>query len=421
MILVDSGAYGGFSLSNTPSGILILGSSGVPSTIAGAVTLTNAQSVILQGLSMPAGLTVTNGTNVELVNDIVSGLNISGGSGNRAEHDVAATITIGGSSADDSIVNNTVAGAVTINGTTGLILSGDTITGGVSVSSASAGTITANNISNAAINLNLATTFTGSIDHNSIHGGVVGVAYSTPALLNANNIYSNGTGVVDTVNSNTGGLGFVAGSIANQIYFNSIGVNLTGLMQLQDIHNNITGVVGSGTLGGATLDTANLIEMNTTGVNFTGTIQFNRIDRNNVGIQSTSIQTIIHNLVYRNITAGIDTGGAVDVRIVSNTFYTTLGNNIQVDGGSSNVQILDSILWNTTGYDIDVADNSRSGFFSDYNDLFTTGTGKIVHWLLDFTDILDWQVTLNRYDLHSIGTTVVNPNFCPAAVCQLGP
>jgi hypothetical protein len=58
-----------------------------------------------------------------------------------------------------------------------------------------------------------------------------------------------------------------------------------------------------------------------------------------------------------------------------------------------------------------VANNSQSGFFSDYNDLYATGSGVLVHWDIDFKDILDWQVDVNLYDLHSIGSTVVNPSW----------
>ncbi|MFI5378326.1 MAG: right-handed parallel beta-helix repeat-containing protein, partial [Tepidisphaerales bacterium] len=412
VILVDSGAYSGFTLSGAPSGVLITGPSGVPATFIGAVMLTNVQGVILQGLSMTGGLTLTNCTNVEIANDSASSLTLSGGSGDRVDHSALATLTINGNPTNATFVNNTVSGAVTLSGSTNLVMIGNYMSGGLTVSTPSAGTITGNHISGGPTALNLATQFTGSIDHNAIFGSNIGVTYATPALLNVNRIYNNNTGVVDSVNSLTGGLGFVAGSVGNEIFNNYVtGVNLTGLMQLQHVHNDSTGVTGSGTLGSTTLDNANLIEMNYTGTNFTGTIQFNRIARNNVGIQATNGQIVIHNLIYRNLTAGIDTGGANDVRIINNTFYSTSGNNIQVDGGSSNVQALNNIMWTTAGYDLYVADNSRAGFFSDYNDLFSTGTGKLVHWLLDFIDILDWQVTLNRLDLHSIGTTVINPTW----------
>jgi len=42
-------------------------------------------------------------------------------------------------------------------------------------------------------------------------------------------------------------------------------------------------------------------------------------------------------------------------------------------------------------YDIYVDSSSRTGFFSDYNDLYATGSGQIVYYLISFNDILDWQ------------------------------
>ena len=58
-----------------------------------------------------------------------------------------------------------------------------------------------------------------------------------------------------------------------------------------------------------------------------------------------------------------------------------------------------------------VANDSTSGFFSDYNDLHASGTGKLVYWTKDFTDVLDWQEDVHQFDLHSIGHTVVNPEW----------
>ena len=73
------------------------------------------------------------------------------------------------------------------------------------------------------------------------------------------------------------------------------------------------------------------------------------------------------------------------------------------------MEILNNILWTGGGYDLDIAADSHSGFFSDFNDLYSTGGGLIVHYLEDFSVILDWQDDVALYDLHSIGTTVVNP------------
>ena len=44
---------------------------------------------------------------------------------------------------------------------------------------------------------------------------------------------------------------------------------------------------------------------------------------------------------------------------------------------SQNVQLRNNILWTPRGYDISVANDSQQGFDSNYNLLYTTGTGKI--------------------------------------------
>ena len=82
---------------------------------------------------------------------------------------------------------------------------------------------------------------------------------------------------------------------------------------------------------------------------------------------------------------------------------------IVISGGSSVIQVLNDVLWTRGGYDLSVADDSRVGFTSDYNDLYSSGAGILVHWDVNFNDILDWQDDVNQYDLHSVGRTIVNP------------
>ena len=53
--------------------------------------------------------------------------------------------------------------------------------------------------------------------------------------------------------------------------------------------------------------------------------------------------------------------------------------------GAADVEIRNNILWAADGYDIYVANDSTSGYFSDYNDLYATGAGKLVFWTMDFS------------------------------------
>ncbi len=254
--------------------------------------------------------------------------------------------------------------------------------------------------------------FTGLVRANEIMGANVGVAYSAAATLSANRIHDNVTGVVSTVGGNVNGLGFVGMADPNDIYANTTGVLLTGQMQNQHVFDNTTGVSGSGILGGTDAALANLIENNATGVgSFTGTIQFSRIARNDVGIAATNGLIIIHNQVYKNTSIGIAVNADTDVRIVSNTIYSPLGDSIRIDGSSSNIEVRSNIVWSETGYGIYVDNNSQTGFFSDYNDLHATGTGRVAYWTKDFSDILDFQADVAAFDLHSIGRTAVHPQW----------
>ena len=97
-----------------------------------------------------------------------------------------------------------------------------------------------------AVALDIRSNFVGLITNNDVHNATVGVNYAVPAQLIGNRIFTNATGIVMPVNSTSGGLGYFPGSGRNEIYANTTGVNLTGRMQNQYIHNNATRVAGSG-------------------------------------------------------------------------------------------------------------------------------------------------------------------------------
>ncbi|MFI5378942.1 MAG: right-handed parallel beta-helix repeat-containing protein, partial [Tepidisphaerales bacterium] len=387
--------------------------------------------------------TPTNNANVQN-NTITGDVTLNGGTNEVFNGNSMGSLTLQGGASNLTITNNTITGALTLQGppmnnvtitgnSMGSLLLNATVTGTSSISLNDIGGVPQPplphfGVSPAAqpssggpppITMDLEAPFGGPINFNNVHGGTIGVNYAVPEQLISNHIYSNTTGVVMPINSTSGGLGFFPGSGTNEIYNNTIGVNLTGLMQLQHIYSNTTGVIGSGILGGSSLDTANIIETNTTGVDFAGIVQFNRIDRNATGILAHNAQVVVHNVIYRNMGAGVRTSGATDLRIDDNTFYQTAGNGVQVDGGSSRVELLNNVFQADGGTDVYVADDSRSGFFSDYNDLYSTGTGKIFHYISDFTDILDLQRDINLFDLHSIGTSAVNPTYAQPRFANL--
>src|SRR5262249_35930201 len=85
-----------------------------------------------------------------------------------------------------------------------------------------------------------------------------------------------------------------------------------------------------------------------------------------------------------------------------------------------NAELVSNILSSETGYAVYVDNNSQTGFWSDYNTLDAGDTGKLVYWTKDFTDILDFQADVARFDLHSAGRTVVNPGWDGPRVIYAG-
>ena len=85
--------------------------------------------------------------------------------------------------------------------------------------------------------------------------------------------------MVSTVSDPASALGFIAGTLPNQIWGNATGVELIdAAMQNQHVYENQAGVIGSGSLAATDLDHANLIELNGMGIDeFSGPIEFNRI------------------------------------------------------------------------------------------------------------------------------------------------
>jgi hypothetical protein len=424
VILVDAGTYAdGFTLTAADPGVTIIGAVDESTVIQGAVILQNAIGAELRRQVLAGGVTLAASNNAALTSNSLGGpgLLIDGGSGNRVTHNIVTSlgsgITLTGGDMNTTIERNVItavdrAVAITGTGTTDLWMRGNLLDGaakGIELLVPASGQIAENEVSATSVGLDIGAAFAGLIKGNVIHHAALGVAYSAPADLSENRIHNNTTGVSASVGGTVDALGFVGSGSPNEIYANNLGVVLTGQMQNQHIHHNMTGVFGSGLLGGSDLELANLIEWNAIGVDLDGTIQFNRIAYNQAGILTRSDQEISHNLIYRNSVVGVHVVAQSDVRIISNTFYAPLGDNLRIESGASEVEVRNNVLWAESGYDILVSNDSQTGFFSDYNDLHASGIGQLVHWTLDFTDILDWQADAAQFDLHSVGRTVINP------------
>ena len=425
VILIDPGVYAvPNSVTSAAGGVTLVGApdNGTTLEFVGSVS---SSGLTLQDVVISGGLTVESGSGFTLRDSIADSVSIQGGSGAVLTDDQLAGLSItGGASGTDVEVNSIGANGVFISGAAGLILRDNTIdvqngTYGITISGASNGTISGNDVTATGTALVVNAPFGGTITGNLLHDATVGLAYGAAAAVGNNQIFDNVTGVSATVIDPTQAFGFVGAAAANQIFDNTTGVDLLGQMQGQHIFANATGVIGDGTLGGSDSSDPNVIESNGVGVDFAGTIQFNQITGNTIGVEvETSAglggntadgHLIAHNIFDVNTQVGVELDARSDVRIFNNTFYSATGDNIRVEGNSSDVEIQNNILWADGGFDIFVDNNSQSGFYSDYNDLNAGPGGKLVYWTQDFTDLLDWQDDVAEFDLHSIGATVINP------------
>ena len=369
----------------------------------------NAADVTIQKLSV--GTIESNADRLTLRESNVSQLTIASVDAVVSHNDLSGVDLI--AAAVDSEIQHNRIGTLTLNSASGANIRHNLVSGGsgLTVQAASNGQIIANQLFGDPTGLTIGAAFDGPIMDNDIQGQSIGVQYDARAALTGNRISGSPIGVAATVVDLADAFGFVGPADPNQIFGNDIGVELTGRMQGQAIHDNAVGVIGTGVLGADDFTNPNRIENNLTGVDFEGEVRYNRIGYNEVGVTAKPGQLIAHNLLYRNTDVAIQIDAADDVRVVGNTAYAPQGDNLRVTGGSKRTEVWNNVLWAESGYDLYVDLDSREGFFSDYNVLHSSDTGTLVHWVMDFNDILDFQVDVNEFDLHSVGTTILNPEW----------
>ncbi|MCK4873492.1 MAG: right-handed parallel beta-helix repeat-containing protein, partial [Phycisphaerales bacterium] len=259
-------------------------------------------------------------------------------------------------------------------------------------------------------------TLGATVEGNTITGGTQGVyltSYTTGCVVYDNaisgfasyGIYASHEATIDANTVTGGDTGIFSQNAATTITGNTVSGAVTGIY-------NHAGVIG-GTDWSA--GQPNDIYGNSTGIllgysTYTATARYNLIHGNIVGIETSRNSDIHHNVIYRNTGDGIRVDNDYNVTITNNTIYTASGDGVVVRNSSYDVTLTNNIIWTEAGYDLYVATDSQRGFVSDYNNLYTTGTGKVVWWQKDFTDLFDWQVEAD-YDTHSIGYTAPAPGL----------
>lgn len=343
-----------------------------------------------------AGISLSTNGNVVTANTMhgaSGGIAITGGQNTVSGNTMSDNSGIGINGNQNSVSGNTLSG----NGGIGINGSQNSISG----NTASGGSISVGGSQN-------------TISNNTVHdGGGIGVAdYSGVAgssIVSGNTAYNNGgtgisaySGVLVTGNTVYGQTGYNNAGIRasygaqivnNIVYGNTDGIDVDhgGWIHGNRIYNNSGNGIATSYYYGIGID-ANTIYSNAVGV-----------------VAASTGLSITNNLIYANTSEGIAV--YVSPNIANNTIYQTVGDAIVVASNTPNVRLRNNILWVQSGYDLNIDASSEVGFDSDYNDLYATGTGNLVHWgATTFTNRADWFYELGQ-DPHSLSSDplFVNP------------
>lgn len=245
-------------------------------------------------------------------------------------------------------------------------------------------------------------------------GATVGVIYNAAASLSGNKIRNNLTGVQANVATQATAFGFVApptGSLVpNEIYANTLGVARWLARCSGKIFITTRRACRAPALWWRSTSSTPT-SLNRTAQASTSPARFSSTGLPAMEWESPrSDQLIAHNLIYRNTTVGIQISGDTDVRITSNTLHSPIGDLIRVESGEGSPDHQQYLL-GQTGYDIYIDNSSQSGFWSDYNILHASGTGKLLMERLRLYGRPRRQADVAKFDLHLRGRTSVNPTW----------
>ncbi len=429
VILVDAGSHVGAQIAGAAkNGVLILGPTSTAAILTTPLNITAVDRLTVSGLRTLAGIRITNATQVTIQdNDLRNaGVTFSGGSDVRIVSNqflgASTAVMISGNAQGAIVASNVIRnGSTGLRLTTGAMLSAasslnvrnnriDGTTNGLIIETTAQGRISRNRIANASTGMQLLASFAGLITENTVRNSSTGILYAAANSLDANLLVANTTGIATSVGSTANGLGYFGTTRPNRIQGNTTGISLSqsAVVQRQYVWGNSNGVTGVGSVIPNGFSDANTIGRNDVGINISGTIQYTHFQRNTIAIAAADRQLIAHNELLDNA-LGVDIVGDTDVRIFGNTMVTKSGSNIRLRNSASVVEIRNNILWTGDGYNMDVDNNSTAGFFSDYNTLIAGAGGKLVYWTKDFTDLLDWQEDVAKFDLHSTGSTALAP------------
>ena len=290
---------------------------------------------------------------------------------------------------------------VNVSNSNGVVVTGDTVFDnvfGVNVTGGNA-QITGNNVYDNQYGISVTNSSSSVVSGNTVHDNSYADIYVYGGVtVSDNTVY----GLRGTYGIQSGGLDRIVGNVVHDISGTGIVAGNQSIVEDNQVYDN----TGDG------------IFANGDDQFFSVTITGNHVYANNIGIDLIAWANglVSNNVVEGNTAVGLHAAAALfesnnPLQFVNNTVIQETGNAVQIDGGSSGVQLLNNILWAQSGYDISVAPDSEVGLQSDYNDLYTTGTGQIGLWEgRSFADLADWYYELGL-DPHSLTSDpqFVNP------------
>ncbi|MCC7333449.1 MAG: right-handed parallel beta-helix repeat-containing protein [Pirellulaceae bacterium] len=387
------------------SGIVIRPSS--PAIVIEAPWIFNgASDVVVQSATL-SDVGIAGGSNVTIRDSLVRGhVHLSGGSGHQLVGNQVRAVD------EDAIVISGTLTSVRIDGNR---ISSDRRA--MVVATNAELDVSDNWIDGGQTGIVIESSFGGHIRQNTITSQTLGVDLQHAGDLSANVIRGSLTGIRIAPLSGSLTLGDLPGQTPNIVRDNNLGIQLVnGNVVRQQVERNVVGIAGVGTIGGGDISHANAIAHNAMGTDVSGRVQFNRFNDNDVAIRIHSKSLVDHNLIITgdasvSAPVGILASGARDAVIVQNTIDARTGDAVRLTDGAREIEVRGNILSAESGTALHIADDSQSGFFSDYNQLHRGPSGTLVHFSFDFTDLLDWQADVARFDLHSIGTTRLDPTL----------
>ena len=244
---------------------------------------------------------------------------------------------------------------------------------------------------------------------NEVYNGLGTGIVATGAMILNNLVHDNASGGIIVLGGSLATGNTVYGHTGNQI----IGLQIQGgEARGNSIFGNFDGLL----IGNGVAADNRIFNNSDDGIIISGgTVRGNVVYSNRVGITAQFSPSILGNLVYGNAALGISITTAGSAVIEGNTVYQLAGDALRVSLDLNNTRLNSSrvrnnLLW-TSGagsYALNVSNDSDTGFVSDFNNLYATGTAKVARWSIqEFATLREWAWELGL-DVHGISA---DPQF----------